>query len=262
LHIFNKKGSTILIVESGMGRMIKEKSNDEKIQGRPIISSKSYAKALSMGYLRKFHASVNKEPFSRTINEMTLIVERMALVLESRHSGDIPGKNFSERLLVKLCESFVDGQVKGRADIAGSWSVLPEGVEAPSDARVDFVYKPTYLAISILTEVMVAYPDIVEGIPNYRESLRDGYRFATLRKLSGHGFDAIGDMIETIIMFRKYGILSFLSENPDFSPEMHNLLREIRMELESRLQTGNVKGGWNVDFSNGYREIVEALKEF
>jgi hypothetical protein len=46
----------------------------------------------------------------------------------------------------------------------------------------------------------------------------------------GHGFGAEADRVEAMEFFEKGGVLRFLSERPEFSPEINRLLREIRIE--------------------------------
>lgn len=163
---------------------------------------------------------------------MQVMVERMRLILDGLHEGEIPGEKLTEKELEGLCRSFIEGQREDLTGFEDSWSVLPPkfSLGVPGDALVDFVYKPTYLAISILTKVMTNHPELSGSIPGYEEALRRGYRFSTLRRLMGHGFGAEGDRIETLALFEKGGVLKFVSENPEFSPEMSRLLQEIRTE--------------------------------
>jgi len=60
----------------------------------------------------------------------------------------------------------------------------------PADARVDFVMFPTYIAVSILTLFKIRYPDKAKSMEGYDDALRLGYKFATHRRLKGHGYEA------------------------------------------------------------------------
>lgn len=136
---------------------------------------------------------------------MQVMVERMRLVFDGLHEGEIPGEKLTEKELEGLCRSLVKGQRKDLLGFEESWSVLPPkfSLGVPSDARVDLVYNPTYLAISILARVMTDHPEISDRIPGYKDALRRGYRFSTLRGLIGHGFGAEGDRIENLELFEK-----------------------------------------------------------
>lgn len=94
------------------------------------------------------------------------------------------------------------------------------------------------------------------------ESLQEGYKFASLRDLAGHGYESADVLIETIELFEKGSVLSFLSENPDFSPEMYGLLKKIKTEIESKLKKGDVTGAWGKEYSHEYLTIVERLKNY
>ena len=185
--------------------------------------------AVRLGCVREFRPCPKRGPFSRTIHDMQVTVERMRLVLYGLHGEEIPSEELTEKELERLCRSLIMEHRKDLPGFEDSWSVLPpkNNHGAPSDARVDFVYKPTYIAISILTRVMIDHPEISDRIPGYKEALRRGYRFSTLRRLMGHGFGAEGDRIENMELFENGGVIGFLSENPEFSPEMHRLLQEI-----------------------------------
>lgn len=192
--------------------------------------------AIALGYLREFNPCPERDPFSLTIHDMQVTIERMHLVLDGLHMGEIPNEKFTEKVLEGLCRSLVEGQRKDLPRFEDSWSVLPLqfSLGVPSDALADFVYKSSYFAISILTKVMKDHTEISGNIPGYEEALRRGYRFSTLRRLMGHGFGAEGDRIETLALFEKGGVLKFVSENPEFSPEMTQLLQEIRTKVKLR----------------------------
>ena len=200
--------------------------------------------AITLGCLREFTPCPERESSGLTIHDMQVMVERMRLVLDGLHGGEKPGEKLTEKELKSLCRSLIKGQRKDLQGFEDSWSVLPLefSLGVPGDARADFVYNPTYLVISILTRVMTDHPEISSSIPGYEEALRRGYRFSTLRGLMGHGFGAKDDRIETLELFEKGSILKFLSANPEFSPEMTNLLRDIRAEGKPKKRRKNQWG--------------------
>lgn len=242
--------------------------NEEGNTFEPILSSTSpetYDRATSEGYLQEFRPSPKLEPFNpRTIRNMQVITERMGLVLRGLHGGEIPNEEMSKEELKDFCKSLVEGQREDISKFEGSWSVTPidhhEGM--PSDARVDFVYMPTYLSIAILTKVMIDFLEVEKDISGYTESLRKGYEFATSRGLKGHGYEAWATLTKTLELFEKGNVLQFLSGNPEFSPEMYKLMEEIKTEVESRLENGNTRSPWGGDMENRLCEILEKLDGF
>jgi hypothetical protein len=218
-----------------------------------------------MDYLKEFNpVSSSKNEKTHFIENMQNTVNQIRRVLDELHTGEIPSKNLSKTELTRLCRSFVKGQRYDISRFEGSWTVAPEGYNEgmPSDARVDFVFIPTYLVISILTKVMIDFPEIIDTIPKYEESLKEGYKFASLRSLTGHGYESTDVMIKTIELFEKGRVLIYLSENPDFSPEMFGLLKKIKTEIESKLKKGDVPGAWGKEYSNEYLKTVERLKNY
>jgi hypothetical protein len=218
-----------------------------------------------MDYLNEFHpVSSGITNGSNFIVGMQEIVHQIRNTLNGLFSDDIPGRTFSRTDLTKLCKSFVEGQRYDIPRFEGSWTVVPEGYREgmPADARVDFVFMPTYIVVSILTKVMIDFPDITTTIPRYTESLQEGCKFASLRGLTGYGYESVDVMIETIELFEKGSVLTFLSENPEFSPEMYELLKKIKTDMEFKLKKGDVTGAWGEEYSNEYLKTVERLKNY
>lgn len=121
------------------------------------------------------------------VDEMTVRLAEMREVLELLDEGNVgPGHSYSLSDLDAYVRSLVAGQREslGRT-IAGSWSVAPTDDGMDADARVEFVFVPTYLAVATLSRTMCEFPLIPPSVPNYAESLNDGMRFASLRRLRG-----------------------------------------------------------------------------
>jgi hypothetical protein len=218
-----------------------------------------------MNYLKEFHpVSSSKNEKTHFIENMQNTVNQIRRVLDDLHTGEIPNKNFSKTELTNLCTSFVKGQRYDISRFEGSWAVIPEQDDEgmPADARVDFVFMPTYLVVSILTKVMTDFSENITAIPRYVESLKEGYKFATLRGLTGHGYESMDVIIEVIELFEKGRVLTFLSENPEFSPEMYGLLKKIKTEMELKLKKGDVTDAWGEEYSNKYLKTVERLQAF
>ena len=72
--------------------------------------------AITLGCLREFNPCPEREPFSLTIHDMQVTVERMRLILDGLHKGEIPGEKLTEKELERLCKFLVKGQ---RKDLPG-----------------------------------------------------------------------------------------------------------------------------------------------
>ena len=126
-----------------------------------------------------------------SVDEMLKLVQDMRDVLDALAHKEIPDEHFTVNDLEQYCQSLVRGQrgSLGRT-IPDSWSVAENDDGMPVDARVDFVFVPTYVVVATLTRVRLDYPGIAAGISGYDDGLRRGMVFAKHRRLEGHGYDA------------------------------------------------------------------------
>lgn len=196
---------------------------------------------------------LNVKKMENTVNEMRELLEKLS-------SGEIPNENnYTPSDLKNFCISLINGQ---RNDISGlksgSWCLAPSIEGMPGDARVYLVFFPTYIAISILTRVLLDYPGIPKQIPNYEEVLRRGFKFATYRRLQGHGIGAGLEMIEAIEILSLGKVIRYLSSNPEFCPELLQIVRNIRKELADALEKDVTTGPWGEDYIKAF-EFVKGL---
>ena len=212
--------------------------------------------------IRKFRGN------QRSPGDMQKAVDDMLELFNKFHSGEIPNENYTLDDLKKLCESLIEAQetmmVKdcdGNEIEVGYWYVSTNP-SMPSDASVDFLYFPTYIAISMLTKFMQRYPEIAKSIPNYMDTLKKGYRGASLRELRGHGFEALEDMIRALKILNTGGVIEYLSKNPDFSPELFNVLKSIKKLSEYKIKNGIEKISWSELSLEEYKWICETLKTY
>ena len=194
------------------------------------------------------------------VSKMENTVNELAELLEKLSSGEIPNENdYTLSDLKNFCMSLIDCQ---RNDISGlksgSWCLAPSIEGMPGDARVYYVFFPTYIAIAILTRALLDYPEIPEQIPNYEEVLRRGFKFATYRRLRGHGIGAGLEMIDAMEILSSGKVVGYLLSNPDFCPELFQILRDIRKELADALEKDVTTGPWGEDYIKAF-EFVKGL---
>lgn len=158
---------------------------------------------------------------------MTRAVEDLRRLLQALAAGHLPGTGYDAADLLNFCRSAVDGQrgSLGRTK-PGSWSVAATDDGMPADARVDFVFTPTYIVVAILTRVLDAFPEAARAIDGYEAALQRGMGFATLRRLQGHGYEAAEGEAEARRILNLGGVASFLRQHPDFCPALAELLAE------------------------------------
>lgn len=103
----------------------------------------------------------------------------------------------------------------------GFWALCDMNL-MPGDARVDFAYRPTYL-ITAMMACLAAKNPRRHGTPEVLEALRRGLFAATLRGLTGHGYDGETGLLEAVEIYHRAGIYDFLLAFPDVCREFTGL---------------------------------------
>ena len=104
---------------------------------------------------------------------------------------------------------------------------LDEPSSMPGDARVDFFYRPTYIGAAIIIRAALLYPDLLEakagsakedtpeGAADIRHVLPRLLTGCTGRGFTGHGYESLQGLIETLTLFTKAGTAEFVEKYPD-----------------------------------------------
>lgn len=130
---------------------------------------------------------------------------------------------------------------------------LDEPEKMPSDARVDFFYKPTYIGTAIIINAVMKYPDLLKA----REHIFHGLLLGcTGRGFKGHGFDDLRGMIETLKLFATADCESFVEKYPEICIEFTHLYKETMKELRNRFEEGSVCNEWGEDYSGMAEEVL------
>lgn len=196
------------------------------------------------------------------ISRMTDIIESMQELLEALDEGMVPSSpDYSEDDL----KGYLTSLVKGQRDFLGStgpgsWAVAPNDDDMVSDARVDFIFRPTYIATATLTRSLREYPLIALGISGYRTALQTGMKFCSYRGLMGHGYEAEAGAIDALRVLSLGKVPWLLHRHPDFCPELKNALDEVARDMAQRLSDGDTSGVWGEDYSDGFRSAIETLR--
>lgn len=138
----------------------------------------------------------------------------------------------------------------------GSFSYL-SSYEIPSDARVDFVYHPTYICCQILIKAMLS------GNPNKNivPALQRGLEFSCSRRLMGHGIDGLRDQMRTIQDFIDSDIMTILDYQPTLCPEFTAMLIEIAEEYAKMIEDCDTILPYEDDATIKMMRIVETLND-
>ena len=154
------------------------------------------------------------------------IVDKMKSDLEALITGQATRQETKE-YVEKLIH---DGEP---LDQQPDWIVwkLDEPENMPSDARVDFLYMPTYIAAAFMTKAVLLYPEFLEEIPNMRKILQGALLACTGREFAGHGIEAIDDRLNAIKLFLNADMHTFLKQYPNICPDFAKLFNTTMRDI-------------------------------
>ena len=151
-----------------------------------------------------------------------------------RVPGDSPDFQLFTQMLKAMMSILNEDQEKRRSVLKelaefqaedGSFGFIM-GKNVPSEARVDFVYTPTYIAAAIFMRELFNLEKGSEE-SSYIGILEKALAFCLGRGLRGHGYEAEKGMLEAIDIFRKGGLKNFLATAPNICPEFHAMIWQI-----------------------------------
>ena len=118
---------------------------------------------------------------------------------------------------------------------------LDEPEKMPSDARVDFFYRPTYIATAFMMKAVLLYPSLMNEatfldsdldftVDTVRNTLTSFMLACTGREFDGAGVFRLADCIA---LFEEAGASEFLNKYSDICPDFAKLFVEKKALVES-----------------------------
>ena len=195
------------------------------------------------------------------IERMGQIHESMRELLMEWKAGRIPNNEYTKDDIRKYCESLIKNQAGEIENMnPGSWCLASTIEGMPGDARVEFVFLPTYIAVSTLTKFKKEYPEEAGRLEGLDDALRSGMEFAAARGLKGHGYEADDEMADAIEILGAGHVPQYLKSNPRVSPSLLDALKKAKSEAVERLRDGNTRGAWGEDLSRQWKTIAKELE--
>ncbi len=139
----------------------------------------------------------------------------------------------------------------------GFWG-FDEPENMPSDARVMYFYTPTYIAIGMLLNTKLNYPETVKQIAGFDVALKKGLLASTGRGFQGHGYDYLDGLIKALNIFVLAKAHIFVELYPNYCQEFTRLLKESLQYCERLIKTNKTKGDWGEDYSIQLNCILQA----
>lgn len=117
---------------------------------------------------------------------------------------------------------------------------LSSDCHMPSDARVDFLYRPTYACCQIMMRALLGGKLSDEQGQRVKTALSRGLAFSCGRGLNGHGIEDLERQCEDVADFGHAGITEIVERYPMLCPEFFSLINKIGDEYVERIANGDV----------------------
>ncbi len=114
----------------------------------------------------------------------------------------------------------------------------------PSDARVEFVYRPTYLAATIMMTAMNRYERVAQN-NDFRKTLSAILEATLGRSFAGAGYESTDGLMDTLEIFAMGDVAEFISRFPTMNESFVTQLQEALDYLKNKICTGEVKNAWS-----------------
>lgn len=180
----------------------------------------------------------------------------------------------SEYWIMDICEILAFQLEDGSFAVTGNYHM-------PSDARVDFIYRPSYDCCQALIKTFLMLsnspdnkmaidkkdidsrgndePHSAEFISRIERALKSGLSFCCTRNLEGHGIDGLSQQIEAMQGFIDAGVLDLMKINRWICPEFFDLIERIAESYSKRLEVADIYDGWHVRHAEDYTSIARAF---
>ena len=116
----------------------------------------------------------------------------------------------------------------------GGWSLIGVDDGVPSDVRVDLVFFPTYVAVSLMALFSYRYPSKAKSIQGFQKTLHKGLHFAAARRLDGHGMERHAKKIEALRILTMGQVSRYVVEHVDEHPlcqPLYNVLMDFKEDI-------------------------------
>ncbi len=161
----------------------------------------------------------------KTLETLTAEITALDNLLTKVSSGTVEN-NEAERIVSDVlshCREVCE-------DIDMFFYVVEDPHDMPADARVDFLYRPTYLAAAILISMEVSRPGLLSD--PYAESFQGLLRACTGRNLMGHGYEAENGLVDSLGILLRSPLKAFLAQHsadhPEFAECVANAIEKLR----------------------------------
>ena len=169
----------------------------------------------------------------------TEIPRKLYKTLEVLSRSEIPNSKYSMGDLEGLMKSLIlrQSQPGQFIVVGGSWTLIGVDDGAPSDVRVELVFFPTYMVVSLMTLFWYRYPERAKRLKGFREALHEGLNFTSMRRLFGHGMEGGEQRIQALNILKMGDVFRYVVEHVDEHPkcrDLYNVLIDCKLDIDKQ----------------------------
>ena len=125
----------------------------------------------------------------------------------------------------------------------------------PSDARVEFIYLPTYTLAAYLIHCKMILKDLFTNDAELEQGFKQILLASTARNMTGHGYEELDGLVDALEIFLTAPIKAFLAEHGSEYPEFAKCLQNAIQTLHG-IAGGSVHSPWGKS-----EELVKKAKD-
>lgn len=181
-------------------------------------------------------------------------------------------QEFLERIKKNIKEqnelSLSDGDIQlfitellGNMDENGLYHLIKDS-DMPKDARIDFIYEPTYLVISIFAKLVENELLDKNTIETCLKHIMQFQKTISKSGIPGHGYESISDIERALQIMEEGGLLEYFHKNANDYQELNECFGQLNSSLQEVINKRGILGPWGEDLTVSYESIFNYLTFF
>lgn len=136
----------------------------------------------------------------------------------------------------------------------GFWG-FAEPQEMPGDSRVEYFYKPTYIATGIMMVSLLQNPQL-RKMDGFDVTMSRALMGSKGRNFLGSGHDSKKGLLEALEIFLDAGADLFIDIYPAYAKEFNLQLLLAHAHVKLSVEKGNFLGDWGESYEKEYRALL------
>ena len=188
-------------------------------------------------------------PEAINTREFDRIVEAMRSDLSAFRKGQVSVEDQE----VYIRELILAQKILEKDPRMGFWG-FSEPHEMPGDSRVEYFYKPTYIATGIMMVSLLQNPEL-RKMDGFDETMTRALMGSKGRNFLGNGHDSKKGLLEALDIFLDAGADIFIDIYPDYAKEFNLQLLLALAHVKLCVEKENFLGDWGESYEKEYRAL-------